>query len=243
MESSVSSLSEVEPTFQTFRFFDLPPEIRNKILSTVYYIPKVIDVDDVLFRRMSRHTRTFIVSKKFHEEASGVFYGINTFRLFPTHGQGLGRKIKPVVSSFSAQYRAALHSLELRLGPMWHKIPACWKVTDTLGLEDMVTLRQIKVFVQIDPSHEIFNGFRSGNGVQVGPDFYTDFAGNLLEETIARLPVLEEIAFDTWPSVKRDSPLMKRLLVEGMKGGLRISWGSAHATDKERVRMTEWFTV
>ena len=95
--------------------------------------------------------------------------------------------------------------------------------------------------MEIDPSCEIFNGFRSGKGVQVGPDFFTNFAGDLLEEVIARLPVLEEITFETYPAVERDSPLISRLVVETIKGGLRISW--SEAVERRTVRMTEWFTV
>ena len=241
-----SSLSALEPQRQSFRFFDLPPEIRYKILSTVYRTNKIIDADDVILRRLSPYPKTFLVSKKFHEEASGVFYGINTFRLFPIHGKGFPRKFKPVVSMFSTRNRAALLGLELRFGPLWTEMPKLgkiWRVTDNLGLEDMVSLRKLKIFVEIDPSYEIFNRFRSGNGVQVGPDYFTNFAGDLLEEAIARLPVLEEIRFDTYPSVERDSPLMRRLIVEAMKGGLRISWGTAETVGEGNVRMNEWFTI
>lgn len=70
----------------------------------------------------------------------------------------------------------------------------------------MVAVRLLKVFVEVDPSHDIFRGFR------VGKDFYTHFSTELLEQIIERLPALERVEFDRWPSVMREGPLMRRLV-------------------------------
>ena len=70
----------------------------------------------------------------------------------------------------------------------------------------MVAVRLLKVFVEVDPSHDIFRGFR------VGKDFYTQFSTDLLEQIIERLPALERVEFDGWPSVMREGPLMRKLV-------------------------------
>lgn len=70
----------------------------------------------------------------------------------------------------------------------------------------MRNVRTVTVFVEIDPSHDVFKGFR------IGKNFFTDFAAHLLEEIIQRLPGLAQIVFDAWPSVKQEGSLMKRLV-------------------------------
>ena len=69
----------------------------------------------------------------------------------------------------------------------------------------MVAVRLLKVFVEVDPSHDFFRPFR------VGKDFYTLFSTDLLEQIIERLPALKQVEFDGWPSVMREGPLMRKL--------------------------------
>ena len=85
-----------------------------------------------------------------------------------------------------------------------------------LGLEEMEAVRTVKVFVECDPSHEIFNGFR------IDRDFFTGFSGGLLEEVLRRLPSVVQVELDGWPSVKREGPLVKRLLEVARNAGLRV---------------------
>ena len=220
MDSSVSSLSEADSTHHPFPFFDLPSELRRKIMVIHFQIDQVIDLDHHQHSRIASRLECFLVSKRFHSEAYAIFYGVNTFRLFPTHGQASSRRAYPVISKFPPHYRGALASLELRLGPFWNEPPKCWKVNDALGLEDAISLRTLKVFVQCDPSDPIFNGFRTSKR------FYTDFAGDLLAHIIDRLPALDSIHFDGWPSVSCEAPLMARLLDEARKGGKTVALGS-----------------
>lgn len=77
----------------------------------------------------------------------------------------------------------------------------------------MKAVRTIKVFVECDPSHDIFRGFR------IGKDFFTEFAAELLEGIIKRLPALERVEYDGWPSVMREGPLVKRLVGVARKLG------------------------
>ena len=200
METSLSSVPEPDIARSPTRFFDLPAELRHKILGSALRVDTIIDNN----YRNSRRVAVMRVSKQFHEEAAAAFYGFNTFRLFPTAGS----VSQPLIKRFSARNRARLVSLELRLGPYWGKPPRSWKVTDALGLKDATAVRVLKVFIEIDPSHSIFDGFRSSEG------FYTEFSGKLLKGVIHRLPNLKEVQFDSYPSVSRDGPLMKRLLEE-----------------------------
>lgn len=88
---------------------------------------------------------------------------------------------------------------------------------DRLGLEEMTAVRTVKVFVECDPSHEIFNGFR------IDRDFFTDFSGDLLKDVLHRLPSVILVELDGWPAVKREGPLVKRLLEAARNAGARVS--------------------
>ena len=81
----------------------------------------------------------------------------------------------------------------------------------------MVAVRTLKVFVECDPSHDIFKGFR------IGKNFFTEFAAELLEGIILRLPALDSVEYDGWPSVMREGPLMKRLIGVARKRGKKTS--------------------
>lgn len=106
--------------------------------------------------------------------------------------------------------------MELRLGPGWSNPPKSWWVDSRLGIEEMINVRTLKVFVECDPSHDIFKGFR------IGKDFFTGFAAHLLEEITSRLPALSRAEFDGWPSVMREGPLMKKLVAVAKERGLKI---------------------
>lgn len=220
MDISRPAFSEIDsigpPMRLYFRFFDLPAELRNKVLGYVFHVNRVIDIDFDNSRRVS----LFPVTKRFHDEAATVFYGHNTFRLFPTQGRVDAQKTKPLIARFPPHYRADIVSLELRLGPFWTKPPAYWTVNDALGLKDAYGVRLLRVFVEIDPSQPVFIGFRSGK------NFYTNFSGNLLKQIIYSLPKLEEIEFEYYPSVSREGQLIKRLVEEAKAGGKKITWAS-----------------
>lgn len=87
---------------------------------------------------------------------------------------------------------------------------------DRLGLEEMEAVRTVKVFVECDPSHDIFNGFR------IDRDFFTGFSGSLLGDVLQRLPSVIRVELDGWPSVKREGPLVKRLLEVARNAGVRV---------------------
>ena len=213
----------VEP----FRFFDLPSEIRLRIYGFVLFTPRrrrtlrttgsvgASSKRNPPLSPTSHRVALFLTSRRVHHEASDYFYATQTFRLF--HIQDYSRM--PTIRAIAPQYRPSIATIELILGSSWTAPPREWTVTRSLGLEEMVRIRTFKVFIECDPSHPVFEGFR------VSKDYYTDFAGDLLSEVLSKLPNLEYVEFDAWPSVRKSGALMKRLMEEVRTAGRKIAWG------------------
>lgn len=105
-------------------------------------------------------------------------------------------------------------------GPNWTNPGA--KVTAKMRavLAGLVALTRVKVFVECDPSHPIFDGFRVSKG------FYTSYAEGLLEKVLAGIPGGEmTVEFDGGGLVERDGPLMRRLMRVARERGARIEFG------------------
>ena len=205
---------------QGFRFLDLPAELRRHILELALCVNHTIDLHPGNGWRIAPRLELFRVSRKVHDEAYTVFYGCQTFGLFSTHGRFFGDKIQPLISRLPPQYRAAITSLELRLGPGWNKPPKSWTVNQRLGLEDAVSVRTLKIFVECDPSHDSFRGFR-----MLEPSF-TDFAGSLLQDLITAMPSVEVIHLDGYSFIQKNGPLIRKLLQVAKAEEKRIVWGS-----------------
>ena len=124
-------------------------------------------------------------------------------------------------------------SLELRLGPGWSKPPKSWRIDDRLGLEHATAVRTLKVFVEVDPSSDVFKGFR------VAKDFFTNFSGALLEGIVERLGSLEQVEFDAYPSVSREGTLLRRLVKEAKAGGIRVAWSPNRDWDNDLGKMVD----
>ncbi|KAJ5232187.1 hypothetical protein N7468_005143 [Penicillium chermesinum] len=212
---------------QPFRFLDLPSEIRLQIYHLVLFTPT---------RKTARQNRgtvgasakkskplapasvriaLFLVSRRIHDEASHYFFSTQIFRVFPV--QDFSRR--PTVRSLPRRHRSLVTTIELILGNSWTNPPKSWTVDKSLGLQDMVLTRTLKVFVECDPSQPIFEGFR------ISREYYTEFSGRLMREILEQLPALEHVEFDAYPSVKKDGSLMSRLLLETQKAGLGVFWG------------------
>ena len=230
MDSFAFSLSTALPALsphdQHFRFFSLPYELRSRILIYVLAIPHTIDLNPDNYRAAHQRLNLFLTSHKLHHEASHLFYSMHTFRIFPTHGRFFAPKTVPLIARLPTRYRKTLSSLELRLGPGWNKPPKSWWADSRLGLEQMRNVRTLKVFVELDPSHEVFKGFR------LGKNFFTDFAAHLLQGVLYRLPALLTVHFETWPSVSHEGPLMRKLTNVARSGGKRVSgFNAQHSCD------------
>jgi len=221
--STYPSEDEEEPSekIKSFKFLDLPSELRNKIYGMVFQsAPATIDLDPDNFRNIHRKFSLFLVSRQVHDEASHHFYSTHTIRLFPCHPGRFFKSKKPLLARLSPRYRASLTSFELRLGPGFAAPPRGWVVNDALGLKDSVSVRILKVMVQVDTSNPIFNGFRGGDD-----GFYETFSKNLLDQVLSSVSSIVEVQFDAWSSVQKGGAMMRALLAVANKHHKLISWG------------------
>ena len=198
-----------------FRFFDLPPEIREKILRFALVLNEPID----LGLNAVSYAKHFLVSKQYGNEATHVFYGSNTFRVLPTHPKAVARRSKPVLRRLPRRYKALITHAQLHFGPHWGKPPKCWSVDKALGLEHLTALRKLNIYVQADPSHDMYEGFR------ISRDFYTVLASSLQTEILARLPAVTEVRLDNDPSVSRDGSLVTELCEVAGALVKKVTWG------------------
>ena len=217
MESATVPGSCRKEYARRFRFFDLPYELRATVLALLLNTGQTVDLHPDNHRSIGQRLSIFLTSQCMHTEAYKVFYGRHTFRILPIHGRFFGPKIVPLTARLPSRYKEALHSLELRLGPGWGGPPSSWRIQKKLGLEEMCNVRTLKIFVEVDPSHDAFEGFRASK------DFYTVFCSNLLGDVIKRLSRLVRVEIDAWPSVRVDGDLISTLLRQAKIARLEIA--------------------
>ncbi|KAK2756996.1 hypothetical protein FQN54_004964 [Arachnomyces sp. PD_36] len=214
-----------ESILPPFRFLDLPSEIRNKIYSLILFSPTRINPRTGLPKAppASHRISLFLTSHQIHDEASYIYYSAQKFRIFQI--QDYLRV--PTLRSLPPRYRPCVTTLELILGSSWTAPPKSWTVSKRLGLHEMKRVRTLKIFVQCDPSHPAFEGFR------VSRDYYTWFAGELLKQVLLALPDLVQVEFDGNPSVEKDGSLMSRLRMEVGQAKKKILWGPQRGWKKD----------
>lgn len=215
-----------------FRLLDLPTELRLKIYDLLFHgVPDVIDLDPDNFRNIHRNLAVFYVCKQIHAEASHTLYSSKTFRIFPCYPGRFFKSKRPLLARLSPRCRACMTSMELRLGPGFANPPAGWVVNDALGLADAVNVRMLKVMVQVDTSHPMYNGFRAKCADDA---FYENFSKDLLDKVLLAVTSIVEVQFDAFPSIQKDGAMMKALLDVTNRHKKVISYGPESGWDKEK---------
>lgn len=202
-----------------FPFMDLPSELRVKVYN--YYfadVGPVVDLEPGNFAAIHKKLCILRVCRQMYHEASHAFYSSKTFRIFPIDGRYSKTK-KGLLARLKPQSRAHITSLQLRLGPGWSKPYRSWVVNDLLGLKDCGDVRLLSVFVEVDPSDGVFDGWRKSNG------FYEEFSQNLLGDILQELPHVNLVEFDAGRSVKKAGAMMQSLLEVTRAKKREITWG------------------
>ncbi|KAF4421794.1 hypothetical protein F53441_14336 [Fusarium austroafricanum] len=203
-----------------FHFLSLPAEVRIQIYTYIFDdVDKLLDLNPQNYKRYHKKLGLVRVCKQVHDEATFAFYSTRTFRLFPTYPGKYFKSKKPLLARLKPQQRRCITSLELRLGPGWNAPPRGWVVNPALGLSDCVDVERLNVFVECDPSDNIFEGWRRSDG------FYEGFSRNLLTDVLEALPSVQTVQFDGWLSVKKSGDMMQGLMNVVTEAGLDIAWG------------------
>jgi hypothetical protein len=229
MEKATQPKPKPKTTRQSFRFKDLPAEIRLRIYEFALSVDRSIDLTAWNITNVAPLLRVFLTSHQIYEEAYRVFYAVNTFRIFSCDGKFFNAK-KQLLSRLTPSYRACLTSIELRLGPGWTKPPKHWMLTPKMGLSKCTGLRQLKIFAELDPEssricQEWMKNHRS----------YTAFSRELVVGILTAAPTITEVWFDGFPSVLKEGPLITTLLDETKRFGKRITFGPLRGWDKVRI--------
>lgn len=171
----------------------------------------------------------FLVSKRMHEEAYRVFYA-QPIRLYPSPASRFFHTKKPLLQRLPVRYREVINTMELRLGPGWSAPPRCQNTLPTLGLYDCTNMRNLKIFIELDPSVDVFNGFRGKNSTK---ETYKWFCVDLLTGIFDQVPSLEKIEIDAFPAVKKDSMLVIAVCELVKERKKKLIWGPLRGWEKE----------
>lgn len=202
-----------------FRFMDLPSELRVKIYGHHFAnIGPVVDLEPGNYFSIHKKLSILRVCRQIYHEASHAFYSTKTFRIFPTDGR-YSRTKKGLLVRIKPQSRAHMTSLELRLGPGFSQPYRSWVVNPLLGLSDCINVRRLCVYIEIDPSDNIFNGWRVNNG------FYECFCQKLLDDVLKGLPNAEKVEFDARQCVRKGCDMLQGLLEVARTNERQICWG------------------
>ncbi len=221
-----------------FRFMALPSELRIEIYACHFRgAGCLIDLDSDNYKRIHQKLAILRTCRAIYQEASHVFYSTRTFRMFPTQPGRFFKTKKPLLARLKTSQRSSLTSLELRLGPGWNNPPRGWVVNPALGLAECVNVRKLTVFVQCDPSDNIYKGWRKADG------FYEAFSRDLLDRVLAEMPFVRRVHFDAYSGVKESGAMMAGLLEVAKARGKTICWGPEWTDREEESAMAHTGTA
>lgn len=104
-------------------------------------------------------------------------------------------------------------------------------MTESLGLKDAISVRILKVMVQVDTSDPMFNGYRARG---LDDSFYEDFSKALLDNILEAVPSINEVQLDAWVSIQKDGPMISGLVGVVKQHRKVISWGPERGWSKEK---------
>lgn len=212
-----------------FRFMGLPSELRLKIYGFHFAgLDQVVDMEHGNYFTYHKKLMILRVCRQIYREASHYFYGTFTFRIFPIDGR-YSRSKKTVLSRMKPKSRVHITTLELRVGPGFNKPYRSWVVNPQLGLQDCLAARNVNVFIEVDPSNDIFKGFRRADG------FYENFCCELLDSVLKELPHVTSVQFDANSSVKKSGDMTQGLLDVARDHNKTICWGPEKGWTDEDV--------
>lgn len=198
-----------------FRFFDLPPEIRNRIYRIVLFAKPEYRLRNG--RRKNSRLACMLASQKMHQEAAYILYTNTRFRIFYIQQFDA----PPTIVELAPRYIQLVTNLEIIFGSSWTKPPKDWALTPALArrLSHCPSVQTLRVMVEFDPSHPVFAKYR------VSFDFYTNFCGDLLGDTLDAMPGLKYVEIDGNPGVDPKGPLVQRLKEEAEEQNKEVKWG------------------
>jgi len=224
-DSEDSEADAETPRHPTFRFFDLPYELRLRVYELLLVHHTTLDLDPTNARTLAPSLRLFRVSHRTHAETARVFYSLNTFRVLPIHGKYINKK-HPLLAWIPRKYKQYITRLELRLGPGFTRPPKGWVMDARHGFGALGRVHLVKVFVEIDPE-----GSEMTQAFMTGAKVYTEFCVGLLRALLAQVGSVRTVEFDAYPSVGKGSKLLKALVEESRLNQKRVKWGTERGWD------------
>lgn len=217
--SSAAAAARAKIPVTPFRFMDLPSELRLKVYAFHFSdIQDTVDLAPDNPQKIKKSLAIMRTCRQVRTEATHYLFSSHIFRIFPTHSGRPFKTKKPLLARLKPYQRHCLTTLEFRVGPGWGKPPRSWVVNPALGLADCINVRSVNVFVECDPSDDIFKGFRREG-------FYENFCRNLLNGILDGLPAVERVQFDAWSSVKKRGDMVQTLLDVATQKRKKICWG------------------
>lgn len=226
------ALLSLEPVTNPLRFFDFPPEIRNRI----YYLVLFTKIEDEYGEVTGDRTAILLTSKRFHSEASYTLYTTHKFLIYPI------QEFPPPVTiqALPRHYRVLVTGLQMKIGSSWTSPPRSWRMSKGLErcLKALRNVQTLMVFVELDPSDPVLKVKRDVY------EPYIDLCGTLLQEVLGVMPDLRYVEFDGNPGVDVQGPLVSRLRsqVEAEEKVIKWSRQAAWAQDAQNsLDENAWF--
>jgi hypothetical protein len=119
------------------------------------------------------------------------------------------------------------------------QVPKCWHTSSSLGLTDCVSLRTVKVIVQVDPTDAFFKGHHGKGNDQYT---YVNLSAAWLRDILDQAPGVRNVEIDAWDSVALDSPMINTLATVVLSADKKLTWGPERLKEieKQRLHRARW---